>query len=54
MHMTFASLDEAIELATVFYPEAVADIRRRGDRSVPYDMVGVNPPRDVAYKEIAA
>jgi SAM-dependent methyltransferase len=54
MHMTFASLDEAIELATVFYPDAVADIRRRGDRSVPYDMVGVNPPRDVAYKEIAA
>lgn len=54
MHMAFASLDEAIELATVFYPDAVAEIRRRGDRRVPYDVVGVNPPCDLAYKEIAA
>lgn len=54
MYMGFASLDEAVELAGVFYPDAVAEIRRRGDRRVPYDVVGVNPPCDLAYKEIAA
>jgi SAM-dependent methyltransferase len=52
MRMEFATLDEAIELAAVFYPDAVPAIRRRGDRRVPYDFLGVNPPCDVAYKEI--
>jgi len=54
MRMEFASLDEAVELAEIFYPHAVAEIRRRGDRRVPYDLLGVNPPRDLAYKKIAA
>jgi len=54
MRMEFASLEEAVELAEIFYPHAVAEIRRRGDRRVPYDVVGANPPRDLVYKEIAA
>jgi SAM-dependent methyltransferase len=52
MAMEFASITEAIELARIFYPPAVDAIRRRGDRHVPYEILGVNPPRDLAYKTI--
>jgi SAM-dependent methyltransferase len=52
MAMEFASFTEAIELARIFYPHAVDEIRRRGDRHVPYEILGVNPPRDLAYKTI--
>jgi SAM-dependent methyltransferase len=52
MAMEFASITEAIELARIFYPQAVDEIRRRGDRRVPYEILGVNPPRDLAYKTI--
>lgn len=50
MTMAFASVDEAVELAQIFYPAAVEEIRRRADRRVPYEVLGVNPPRDLAYK----
>ena len=53
MTMDFASIAEAIDLSQIFYPQAVDAIRRRGDRHVPYEMLGVNPPRDLAYKTIA-
>ena len=53
MAMEFASLGEAIELAQIFYPEAVSEIRARGARRVPYGILGVNPPRDLAYRLIA-
>jgi SAM-dependent methyltransferase len=53
MAMDFASLDEAIELARVFYPEAVSEIQVRGERRVPYEILRVNPPRDLAFKVIA-
>jgi SAM-dependent methyltransferase len=52
MAMEFVSVEEAIELARIFYPQAVDEIRRRGDRHVPYELLGVNPPRDLAYKAI--
>ena len=52
MAMELASFTEAIELARIFYPHAVDGIRRRGDRHVPYEILGVNPPRDLAYKTI--
>lgn len=54
MRMEFASLDEAVELSEIFYPHAVEEVRRRGEPRVPYEVLGVNPPRDLAYKEIAA
>jgi SAM-dependent methyltransferase len=53
MAMEFASLDEALELAGVFHPGAVAEIRRRGSSRVPYEVVGVNPPRDLAWRRIS-
>ena len=52
MVMEFASITEAVELTGIFYPQAVDEIRRRGDRRVPYEILGVNPPRDLAYKTI--
>lgn len=52
MAMEFVSLDEAIELAEIFYPDTVAEIRTRGERRVPYEMLGVNAPRDLAYRVI--
>ena len=54
MQMEFASHEDAVSLCEIFYPEAVAQIRRRGERRVPYELLGVNPPRDLAYKEMAA
>lgn len=53
MALEFANLAEAVELATIFYPHAVAEIQKRGERRVPYEVLGVNPPRDLAYKDIA-
>jgi SAM-dependent methyltransferase len=52
MAMEFTNLDEAVELAQIFYPVAVPEIRSRGERRVPYDLLGVNPPRDLAYRVI--
>jgi SAM-dependent methyltransferase len=52
MAMEFASHREAVELAEIFYPHAVAEIRRRGARRIPYEVLGVNPPCDVAFKVI--
>ena len=52
MTMDFASAAEAVQLATIFYPHAVAEIKARGQRQVPYEVLGVNPPRDLAYRTI--
>ena len=53
MSMEFGSYQEAVELADIFYPEAAGEVRRLGRRTVPYEVVGVNPPRDLAYKVLA-
>ena len=52
MTMDFASPTEAVQLADIFYPHAVAEIKARGQRQVPYDLLGVNPPCDLAYRTI--
>lgn len=52
MAMEFASIEEAVELSRVFYPDAVDEVVRRGDRRVPYGILGVNPPRDLAYRTV--
>ena len=53
MAVQFESLEEAIELAEIFYPEALAEIRRRRDPRVPYEVLGKNPPRDLAFKVVS-
>lgn len=54
MALEFASVTEATELAAIFYPHALQEIRLRGKRLVPYEILGINPPRDLAYKKIGA
>lgn len=51
MAMTFSSPREAADLTAIFYPGAAAEVRRRGCATVPYELLGVNPPRDLAFKE---
>ena len=53
MAVEFASYREAVELAGIFYPHAVPQVRRRGSHRVPYEVLGINPPRDLAFKVIA-
>jgi SAM-dependent methyltransferase len=52
MTVEFASHREAVELAEIFYPHAVSQVRRRGSRRVPYEVLGINAPRDLAFKVI--
>jgi SAM-dependent methyltransferase len=52
MCVEFASHEEAVELTEIFYPRGVDEVRRRGWARVPYEALGVNPPRDLAYKLI--
>jgi SAM-dependent methyltransferase len=50
MTVDFASHPEAVELAGIFYPGAADEVRRRGLRQVPFEVLGINPPRDLAFK----
>ena len=53
MSVEFGSYDEAVELAEIFYPKAAGEVRRRGRPSVPFEVLGINPPRDLAFKVLA-
>ncbi len=53
MSVEFASHREAVDLTEIFYPHAVAEVRRLGSRRVPYPVLGINPPRDLAFKVMA-
>jgi SAM-dependent methyltransferase len=52
MFVEFASRQEALELTEIFYPAGAEEVRRNGLRRVPYEVLGVNPPCDLAYKQI--
>ena len=53
MSVEFGSYAEAVELAEIFYPKAAGEVRRRGRPSVPFEVLGINPPRDLAFKVLA-
>ena len=50
MWMEFRDPEEAIEVTTIFYPSAANEVRARNEARVPYDLLGVNPPCDLAFK----
>jgi SAM-dependent methyltransferase len=50
MWMEFQDSAEAIEMTEIFYPHAAAEVRARRTARVDYDVLGVNPPRDLAFK----
>jgi SAM-dependent methyltransferase len=54
MFLEFASPADAVQLTEIFYPRVAAEIRQRGQQRVSFDTLGVNPPRDVAFKVMAA
>jgi SAM-dependent methyltransferase len=54
MAVEFGSYAEAVELTEIFYPKAADEVRRRGDRRVPFEVAGINPPRDLAFKIMTA
>jgi hypothetical protein len=54
MFVEFESPEDAAELTQIFYPSAAADVRRHRQRRVSFDKLGVNPPRDVAFRVMAA
>lgn len=54
MFVEFASREEAAELTEIFYPTAAAEVRRSGRRRVPFRALGIDPPRDLAFKVMAA
>lgn len=47
----FQSLEEAVEMAYLFYPEAVPEILRRGAEEVPYEVLGIPAPRTLSWKK---
>jgi SAM-dependent methyltransferase len=53
MAVEFSSCSEAAELAEIFYPRAAEEVRRRRLRRVPFEVLGINPPRDLAFKVLA-
>jgi hypothetical protein len=53
MSVEFQSHREAVELAEIFYPTAADKVRRRRWRKVPFEVLGINPPRDLAFKVLA-
>jgi SAM-dependent methyltransferase len=54
MSVEFESHRDAVELAEIFYPKAADKVRRRHQRKVPFEVLGINPPRDLAFKVLAA
>jgi SAM-dependent methyltransferase len=50
MSLEFDSYHEAVELAEIFYPKAAGEVRRRGSQRVGFELLGSNPPRDLAYR----
>ncbi len=53
MTVDFRDHREAVEMAEIFYPDAVREVLKRGSARVPYEVLGMNPPRDLAFKEMA-
>src|SRR5215471_10836752 len=50
MFVECGSASEAADLAEIFYPEAAHEVRARGWRRIPFEMLDINPPRDLAFK----
>jgi SAM-dependent methyltransferase len=54
MLVEFVSTEEAAELTEIFYPDAAASGPGGARPQVPYEALGINPPRDVAFKVMPA
>jgi SAM-dependent methyltransferase len=52
MTVDFRSRREAVEMAEIFYPDAARAVGKLGSSRVPYEVLGVNPPRDIAFRKM--
>jgi len=52
MAVEFGSMAEALELTAIFHPHAIDDVRRHDSPTVPYEVFGVNPPRDLCWMRV--
>ncbi len=53
MLIDFGSVEDAVELARIAYPKAARKIAKRRSALVPYELIGMNPPRDIAWRRRA-
>jgi SAM-dependent methyltransferase len=53
MFVECGSVSEAADLAEIFYPHAAKQVRTRGWRRIPFEVLDMNPPRDLAFKVLA-
>jgi SAM-dependent methyltransferase len=54
MTVSFASHAEAVELARIFYPEAVAAIQAGGTSEVPASLLDGRGPQDLSWRRLPA
>jgi ubiquinone/menaquinone biosynthesis C-methylase UbiE len=54
MAVEFRSHEEAIELTEIFFPAAAEAVRQHGLRRVPFEVLGINPPCDLAFKTLTS
>jgi SAM-dependent methyltransferase len=54
MFVEFASSEEAEELIEIFYPRAPIQMSGLSEGRISYEELGINPPRDVAFKAMSA
>jgi SAM-dependent methyltransferase len=52
MAVEFGTMPEALELTRIFYPQAHEAVRRGGSPTVPYEVLGMHPPRDLCWKAV--
>lgn len=54
LSVEFQSVEEAVELAAIFYPHAVLEIAARGRRTVPCGVLGIPGPRSLAWRRMSS
>jgi SAM-dependent methyltransferase len=52
MAVDFGTRADALELTRIFYPTALEDVRSHDSPTVPYEMLGMNPPRDLCWMRV--
>jgi SAM-dependent methyltransferase len=53
MAVDFGSVGEALAMTRIFYPDALDDVRERNSSTVPYEVLGMNPPRDLCWMRVS-
>jgi SAM-dependent methyltransferase len=48
----FGSLNEAVELAKIFYPDAAGKVAELGNRHVPCEVLGISGPKSLAWRTV--